>query len=214
MFVACSGPDTPKQFRTDRGNGMAPWPRTIVAVPALFRIVIACAPVEPEKLIARERNPRYHCQDNPLDDRTRPCQQSGRLSYNHRWASQPSPFVRIDRMTRLLHHPKVITMLYKTITLRLLEERPALHEQLRQRRILLPTLDLLSKELKATHEALKAALSKASPDIEESQIASESMEIAVKELEDRLPSESLPEDSGPLSLDQAMDYLRRHSPSA
>ncbi len=93
-------------------------------------------------------------------------------------------------------------MQYKTIVLELLRQRPELHEQLRLTRRLLPTLETCSKELKASHETWKETLATANPGSDPSQIASEAMELAVKELEDRLPTDSLADDS--LSLDQAM----------
>jgi hypothetical protein len=38
--------------------------------------------------------------------------------------------------------------------------------------------------------------------------------MAVKELEDRLPSGSPPDDNQPLSLDGAMAFIRRHTSRA
>ena len=73
-------------------------------------------------------------------------------------------------------------MLYKSICLRLLEDRPQVYEQLRQQRQLLPTLERLASELKASHEALMGQLPN------DSQIASQSLEIALKELVDSLPT--------------------------
>ena len=93
-------------------------------------------------------------------------------------------------------------MQYKTIVLELLRERPELHEQLRLTRRLLPTLETCAKELKASHETWKETLATANPCSDPSQIASEAMELAIKELEDRLPTDSPADDS--LSLDQAM----------
>ena len=105
-------------------------------------------------------------------------------------------------------------MLYKTMVLELLEQRPLLHHQLRKERMLLATLEHHANQLKARHEALKEQLSQAKPGSDPGQIASEALEIALKELEDSLPSASPPDDSEPLSLDAAMAYLRRHTPPA
>ena len=44
------------------------------------------------------------------------------------------------------------------------------------------------------------------------QIASEALELAVKELEDRLPPVSPPDGQEPLSLEQAMALIRRPTP--
>ena len=67
-----------------------------------------------------------------------------------------------------------------------------------QHGLLLPTLEQLASELKTSHEAWKEQLSQARPGSSESQIASEALEIALKELEDCLPSASPPDDSAML----------------
>ena len=100
-------------------------------------------------------------------------------------------------------------MQYKTIVLELLKERPELHEQLRLTRRLLPTLETCAKELKVSHETWKQTLVRANPASDPSQIASEAMELAIKELEDRLPNVSAADDS--LSLDQAMALVASHT---
>ena len=102
-------------------------------------------------------------------------------------------------------------MQYKTIVLELLKERTELHEQLRLTRRLLPTLETCARELKASHESWKETLSEAKPDSDPSQIASEALELAIKELEDRLPSVSPPDDKEPLSLDEAMASIHSHT---
>jgi hypothetical protein len=117
-----------------------------------------------------------------------------------------------DPRTTILHNQIEIPMLYKTIVLELLIQNPEMHEQLRKDRKLLSALDLYSSELKTSHAAWKQRLSEAKPGSEQSQIANEAMEIAVKELEDHLRSESPSNEDAPLSLDHAMAYIRRHSP--
>jgi hypothetical protein len=102
-------------------------------------------------------------------------------------------------------------MQYKTIVLELLRERTELHEQLRRTHQLLPTLENLATELKASHDTWKETLVRAKSDSEPSQIASEAMELALKDLEERLPSSSPPEDGEPLSLDQAMAFVRNRT---
>jgi hypothetical protein len=102
-------------------------------------------------------------------------------------------------------------MQYKTIVLELLKKQPELHEQLRLTRRLLPTLETCAKELKASHEIWKEALAEAKPGSDPSQIASEAMEMAVKELEDRLPSVLRQDDREPLSLDAAMASIHSHT---
>ncbi|MGH7170115.1 MAG: hypothetical protein ACRELG_07555, partial [Gemmataceae bacterium] len=68
-------------------------------------------------------------------------------------------------------------MLYKTIVLELLQNRPELYDQLRKQRMLLPTLNWLAGELKARHQAWKEELQATRPG-SDSQIASEALEPA------------------------------------
>src|SRR5271168_5081594 len=98
-------------------------------------------------------------------------------------------------------------MQYKTIVLELLKERKELHEQLRLTRRLLTTMESLAKDLKARHEHWKETLATVTPDSDPAQIASEAMEMALTELEDRLPSVHPQPDEEALSLDQAMAFL-------
>src|SRR5439155_26241617 len=99
-------------------------------------------------------------------------------------------------------------MQYKTIVLELLQQRPRIHDQLRKVRKLLPTVEMYARELKTSHETWKEALREERPGSDQSQIAFEALEMALKELEERLPSESPPNDSEPLSLDAAMAFIR------
>jgi hypothetical protein len=99
-------------------------------------------------------------------------------------------------------------MLYKTIVLELLQNRTEVHEQLREQRMLLPTMEFYASELKELHEAWKQHLSWAKPNSDESQIASQAMELALKDLEALLPSASSSEDEHRPSLDDFLTYLR------
>jgi hypothetical protein len=99
-------------------------------------------------------------------------------------------------------------MFYKTIILELLQNRPELYHQLRKRRMLLLTLNRLADELKAPHLAWKEDLRATRPG-SDNQIASEAMEPALKELEDRLSADS--EEEVKAFLDEAMTLLR-HTP--
>ena len=65
-----------------------------------------------------------------------------------------------------------------------------MREELRQSRKLLLTLEFYASELRDSHEDWKDRLQQAKPESDLSQIASEAMELALKELEVRLPSES------------------------
>ena len=103
-------------------------------------------------------------------------------------------------------------MQYKTIVLQLLEQHPEIRDQLKRQRQMLPTMEHFARDLKTRHEAWKDRLFQAMPDSDESQIASEALELALKELEDRLPSGSPRDDKEPLSLDGAMASIRRLTP--
>lgn len=102
-------------------------------------------------------------------------------------------------------------MQYKTIVLELLKERSELHDQLRLTHRLLPTMETCARELKAHHEYWKETLATASPESDPSQISSEAMELALSELEARLPSVHPQDDGQTLSLDQAMACVLSHS---
>ena len=105
-------------------------------------------------------------------------------------------------------------MHYKTIVLGLLEENTALYEDLRVKRTMLQALDRYSTDLKARHDSLMNRLSQARPGNDPTQIASDALEMAIAELRNQLSAE--PEtcltSAEPLSLDEAMAYIRRHTP--
>jgi hypothetical protein len=98
--------------------------------------------------------------------------------------------------------------MYKTIVLGLLERFPELHGELCRNQTLLPAVNLYSTRLKESHEAWKERLSTARPGSDESQIASEALELALKELEDNLTSGVQPTGGQPPSLDGAMAFIR------
>jgi len=102
-------------------------------------------------------------------------------------------------------------MKYKTIILKLLEQRPRMREELRQNRNLLLTTELYATELKERHETWKERLLESKPQSHPSLIASEAMELALKDMEDRLPSESSQDENGAISLDLAMAHISRHT---
>ena len=119
--------------------------------------------------------------------------------------------MRIGLTTTQPLKPTEITMQYKTIVLELLQQRTEMHDQLRRERRLLPAMEQFARELKTSHQAWKEQLSTLSPDSDPSQITSEAMEMAIRELEDRLPPDSPQENNEPLSLDGAMAFIRRHT---
>ena len=103
-------------------------------------------------------------------------------------------------------------MQYKTIVLELLRDRTELHEQLRLTRRLRPVMETCAVELKASHETWKETLAQANPGSDPVQLSSEAMEMAIRELGDRLPSVSAQDEMEPLSLDKAMAFVLTHSP--
>ena len=105
-------------------------------------------------------------------------------------------------------------MPYKTICLEILRQRLELYERLRSRRMLLPALEQYALELKASYEAWKAQLRRVNPRSNDIQIASEAMELAVEELERRLPPASPIDETEQHSLDTAMAFIKSHTPPA
>jgi hypothetical protein len=102
-------------------------------------------------------------------------------------------------------------MQYKTIVLQILEQQTEIYDQLRKKRQVLPAMDHYARELRSLHLAWQETLTKERPESEPSQIASEALELALKDLEDRLHSGSPQEGQEALSLDQAMAFIRRHT---
>ena len=99
-------------------------------------------------------------------------------------------------------------MHYKTMVLELLKQHPKVHNRLRKKRLLLPALDRFAVELKTSHEALKDQLSQKRPGSDPSQISSEALEIALKELEAIFRSWSPTKNDEPLSLEEAVAFIR------
>lgn len=105
-------------------------------------------------------------------------------------------------------------MHYKTMCLQMIQDRPEMYDQLLGSRTLLPALQRYANQLRDGHHAWKEMLAKARPGSTQSQIASEALEIALKELEDSLPPASLPSEREVLSLDGAIAFIRHHTPPA
>jgi hypothetical protein len=100
---------------------------------------------------------------------------------------------------------------YKTLTLQLLRQHRQIYNHLKQTRKVPQTLDLYSRELKLSHEDWKDSLSESRAGSDPSQIASEALELALQDLEERL-SELPPDGSESLTLDDAaINYLRNPS---
>ena len=104
-------------------------------------------------------------------------------------------------------------MHYKTITLGLIEQHPALYQRLCTSRTLLPALDQYALALKAIHEAWIKDLTQLRPQSSPQQLSSEALELAIEELTVVFQSASAEsEDGDSLSLDAAMALLQRHMP--
>ena len=88
-------------------------------------------------------------------------------------------------------------MQYKTMVLELLQQRPQIHDRLKASRTLLPTMERLAEGLKSSHDEWKNHLQQANPGSSPDQIASEAMELALKELESVLSSVSPPDEDEP-----------------
>jgi hypothetical protein len=104
---------------------------------------------------------------------------------------------------------------YKTIALELIQQQPELCEQLRVSRTLLTTLDDYATALRISHLSWKEELRQANSGYDPRQVSAEALEMAIESLRERLPSASPASEEGEgLSLDDAMSFLRRHSPPA
>lgn len=99
-------------------------------------------------------------------------------------------------------------MQYKTIILELIQQRPEMHEQLRKERKLLTTLEIYATELKESHQTIREQLQQESPGSNPSLISSQAFEMALKEMEDRMPPASETAKGQELSLDAAIAHIR------
>ncbi len=103
-------------------------------------------------------------------------------------------------------------MQYKTITLELIQDLPDLYERFRSTKRLLPAMDAYATDLKAGHEAWKEAIRRRRPGSDPSQVASEALELAIRDLQDRLHSASPRDEAESTPLDVTMSGHRRHTP--
>ena len=101
---------------------------------------------------------------------------------------------------------------YKTMVLQLIRQYPNVHYPLKEKKMLLATVEKEAEGLMARHEAWKDLLAQAKPGSDQSQIASEALEIAIHEWEVILAMGRLPSDAQ-LSLDDAMTFLKRATPT-
>lgn len=105
-------------------------------------------------------------------------------------------------------------MQYQSIILELLRQQPELHEQLRLAKSMSATVETQARQLRDRHLFWKDACSEVNPALDPVQIASMAFELALREVEQRLGTESALEASEPLTLEAAMEFLRRPSSPA
>src|SRR5262249_16635371 len=103
---------------------------------------------------------------------------------------------------------------YKTIVLELLSRHPTLYEELRLKRALLQALDRYSTVLKERHDAWKSERAQTRPAASPTQVASEAPEMASGEVQTHPAADSQTRwtSAEPLSPDEAIAYIRRHTP--
>jgi hypothetical protein len=105
-------------------------------------------------------------------------------------------------------------MHYKTIVLELIQERQELHRKLCGSGTLLPTLESYARMLKSRHQYWKDTLHETDLAQHPHQVSSAALTLAVDDLQEILSADSPQvEDGWEPSLDEAMAYIRRHTPS-
>ena len=103
---------------------------------------------------------------------------------------------------------------YQTLVLNLIREFPLVHYPLKEQKILKETMEKEARNLEARHQALRDHLSRTKPEIDQMQLGSAALELALEEFQTRLASGLQPEDQETLSLDAAIAYLRKVTPPA
>jgi hypothetical protein len=103
-------------------------------------------------------------------------------------------------------------MYYKTIVLELLRQQTALHEQLRETKTVVHVVDRCAAHLKARHEFWTTQLGRTRTAMHRSQLSSSALELAIQEFRDDLTPETTGDDTRPLTLDEAVAFLRRFTP--
>jgi hypothetical protein len=106
-------------------------------------------------------------------------------------------------------------MHYQTMMLELIQEHPPLYRKLRSSHTLLPTLERYARILKSRHQYWMDQLYETGPAQHRHQISSAALTLAVDDLQETLSADSPPaEDGWAAALDEAMAYIRRHTPPA
>jgi len=105
-------------------------------------------------------------------------------------------------------------MLYKTIVLELLQLEEEIYSILLRHRTLMPTLDRYAMELKNIHDTWINRLTRQSPAGDPTLLSSEALELAIRDVQNRLRIEYLSDQDETTFLDGAMATMRAHSRSA
>ncbi len=108
-------------------------------------------------------------------------------------------------------------MHYKAIMLELLEQYPSLYDRLCTSGMLMQTMEHYASELKERHTSWTETLTQEGPGSNQAQIASQSLELALQDLQEALAAASSSNADEPeelFSLDAAMHFLRHHTPLA
>lgn len=99
-------------------------------------------------------------------------------------------------------------MNYRTIVLRLIQRHQLTYQHLCSSQRLMPTVDLYAEQLKANHHSWNGRLVKANPGYNPVQLQSESLELAIRDLENYLVAHFQANDNNRISLDSAMAFIR------
>lgn len=99
-------------------------------------------------------------------------------------------------------------MHYKTIVLRLIQQHQQTYQQLCSSQRLMSTVGLYAEQLKATHQSWSGRLAIANPDFNPVQLQGESLELAIRDLENYLVAHFQANDNNRISLDSAMAFIR------
>lgn len=104
---------------------------------------------------------------------------------------------------------------YKTIVLEFLKEQhPALHERLHRNRQLRRTVNAYAAYLKSKHVAWRDSLLPGGNWGTASQVSRQALEIALEDMHDSFRNELSSDETAPLSIHAAQDFIRRHAPPA
>jgi len=100
---------------------------------------------------------------------------------------------------------------YKTLALQLIRQYPEVHYPLKEQKKLLETLEKDALELEKGHQTWQEILRESAPEAAPLQIESVALELALKELENRMVGTSQQDQES--ILDAAIAYIRTSPPA-